>query len=386
MTALTQTVFNLLRASLFTDEALSIPDWEPVFTEMKRQTVAALPGEWLKMHPVSPSWPSYCALQQAQWIRVMSGQDALLKLLEEHNIPCVIIKGAAAAMAYPHPMLRTMGDVDVLVKRADLDRAADLLEANGYKLTQDKDFAHHHYNYSKDGISFELHKRVGIVADTNEALLTRFERGIDSREWHETEGYRFPALPTPLNGLVLIFHVNQHLRSGLGLRQIVDWMMYVNRLTAAEWDMLQPLLQSTGMERLALTVTVMCQRYLGLRTVVAEDDGLPCEALMAYIMEKGNFGRKAGIEGKTAAFTLTADKKGSTFRRLQRGGMLNWKAAQKHKILQPFAWIYQSFRILGLFAKNRMSLINFLAQRKKGKAQRKLLEDLGLKVEMNIKG
>ena len=33
-----------------------------------------------------------------------------------------------------------------------------------------------------------------------------------------------------------------------------------------------------------------------------------------------------------------------------------------------------------------MSLINFLAQPKKGKAQRKLLEDLGLKVERNIEG
>ena len=116
-------VFQLLRASMnFSNEPLSLQDWQPVFEEMKLQTVAALPGEWLKNNlPIAKSWLNYCALQQGQWVRVMHGQDQLITLLESHNIPCVIIKGAAAAMAYPHPSLRSMGDVDVLVKRADID-------------------------------------------------------------------------------------------------------------------------------------------------------------------------------------------------------------------------------------------------------------------------
>ena len=54
----------------------------------------------------------------------MVAQDQLIRLMEADQIECVIIKGAAAAMAYPHPSFRTAGDVDFLVKRADYEKAA----------------------------------------------------------------------------------------------------------------------------------------------------------------------------------------------------------------------------------------------------------------------
>ena len=118
-------MFKLVEASLFTDDDISLQDWNSVFTEMKEQSIAALPGEWLKAHlPEAKSWIKYCSVQQGQWIRVMHGQDQLVHLFEEYSIPCVIIKGASATMAYPHPMLRSMGDVDILVKREDHNRAS----------------------------------------------------------------------------------------------------------------------------------------------------------------------------------------------------------------------------------------------------------------------
>lgn len=160
-------VFQVLRASLFSsNEDITLSDWQSVFEEMKQQTVAALPGEWLKTNlPSAKPWLNYCAQKQGQWVRVMHGQDQLIHLLDSHNIPCVIIKGAAAAMAYPHPTLRSMGDVDVLVKRVDFEKAAELMEANGYSLEHEKNEDHHHYGYTKDKLSFELHWRLGIVED-----------------------------------------------------------------------------------------------------------------------------------------------------------------------------------------------------------------------------
>ena len=43
-------MFDILRASLFTGEEVPVTEWEPIFEEMKQQTVAALPGEWLPSH------------------------------------------------------------------------------------------------------------------------------------------------------------------------------------------------------------------------------------------------------------------------------------------------------------------------------------------------
>ena len=45
----------------------------------------------------------------------------------------------------------------------------------------------------------------------------------------------FPPLE---NGLVLLGHINQHLEEGLGLRQILDWALYVDKaLDDDAWEM-----------------------------------------------------------------------------------------------------------------------------------------------------
>lgn len=294
---------------------------------MRLQTVAALPGEWLKRHPLAGAaeWERYCLRQQARWVQVMYAQQELLRLLEEHAVPCVIIKGAAAAMSYPHPSLRTMGDIDFLVKRTDYLRAAEILEKDGYRLENEKDLHFHHIGYVKNGVNFELHCRLGSIRESNDALISLFEAGIDDRRLCTLEGFTFPVLPPELNGVALLFHVDQHLRSGLGLRQIVDWMMFVHRQTDdGRMERLMEILRETGTEKLAVTVTAMCQKYFGLRKGVpgcVEADEALADSLMEYVMEKGNFGRKSGTKGKIAAVFLDIKTPFRAIRRLQRGGL-----------------------------------------------------------------
>ena len=145
-----------------------------------------------------------------------------------------------------------------------------------------------------------------------------------------------------------------------------------------------PLLRKTGLEKLALTVTAMCQEYLRLRTIVEDTSGYPCEELMEYIMEKGNMGRKAGILGRTASFSLSATDVERFFSRLQKGGLCRWKAAREHKALRPFAWLYQAFRIVGVFIKEKISPRQMFREQKKGVRQRELIEALGLKIDRDI--
>ena len=380
-------MFQLLKASLFTGVALPLAEWQDVFTEMEAQTVASLPGAWLEKHPIpgAEAWTSYCAAMQGQWLRVMLGQQELTDLLEQNQISFVILKGSAAAMYYPEPSLRSMGDVDFLVKRSDVEKAAALLESNGYILAEEKKAENHHYSYKKDNITYELHRKIPLVEDSDEKLLLLFETGIDQRTWHETEGFLFPVLPPLLNGMVLICHINQHLRSGLGLRQIIDWMMYMLSLSVEEREALQPLLREIGMERLALTVTAMCQQYLGLPKIVEEDTSYPTDKLMNHILEKGNFGVKAVTTDRIALVSLLSTTKVSFFKRLQEGGLDRWKAARKHRALRPFAWIYQSFRILGLLVKNRITPKEFQVQLQHGAEQFLLMKELGLQADRQIR-
>ena len=311
----------------------------------------------------------------------MYGQQKLLQLLDENHIDCVILKGSAAALSYPQPTLRAMGDVDFLVRREDYEKAADLLEQNGFQLAHEKNAKVHHYEYIKDGISYELHKRMAIVRESDEELNALFDDGITNREIRQEGKYLFPVLPVDLNGLVLLFHINQHLRSGLGLRQIIDWMMYVDKNGI---ENVLPLLRKTEMEKFAFTVTAMCQKYLGLKTIVPIEDDYPCDELMAYVLAKGNFGRKSGKEGKIASVFLDMSSPIRVFKRLQAGGRVRWKAVKEYKVLRPFAWVYQISFIIRELRQNKITLDQFWKQKEIGMEQRELIEKLGLRVERMI--
>ena len=412
-------VFLVIRKSLWGDENLSDreretlrgwTDWRPVFEEMKAQTVHGLAEPLLDELNIEDKelcreWRLTCMREQMRWYQIAAAQQELLELLKANEIPCVIIKGTAAGIYYPNPVLRCPGDIDFLVKRVDFARAASLLEANGYTLEHDdNEGKHHHYAYVKNGVHFELHHRLGIVAADNEEHISMFERGIDARETGKTEAFAFPRLPSLLNGLCLLFHINQHLRSGLGLRQIIDWMCFAREtLTDRIWnDRFRLYLQDIGMETFAVSVTAMCRQYLGLWNEPANPgnsdrsgsaaptwafsaDASVCEELMEYILNKGNFGRKSGEEGHIASFWLDAKNPIRFFKRLQRGGMSHWKAAKKYKILRPCAWIYQIGHILRRLRKSRQNVNSVARLHQEGVTQRKLIEKLGLDVNRTIK-
>ena len=159
-------------------------------------------------------------------------------------------------------------------------------------------------------------------------------------------------LPTIPNGLVLLEHICQHLETGIGLRQIIDWMMYVNAKLHDEiwYDQFEAACENIGLRKLAMTVTKMCQLYLGLDPDITWcdeiDEGL-CESLMGLIIESGNFGRKQGPDTRKSVNTLLAARNFSAlFHRLQYRGTNNWTLLKKYPYLKPFAWLYQLIRYI----------------------------------------
>jgi hypothetical protein len=75
------------------------------------------------------------------------------------------------------------------------------------------------------------------------------------------------------------------------------------------------------MERLAYTVTAMCQKYLGLREIVKEEEAYPVDELMRYIMKNGNFGRKDTVRNRITSYSMSIRNIKDIFKRLQSGGL-----------------------------------------------------------------
>ena len=322
-------------------------DWSAVVAEAKAQTVMGLAS------PAVPVRDESTEQGKAHYLRMLYEQDRLLRLLDANGIPAVILKGSAAAVYYPKPHLRTMGDVDLLVPRGRFDEAAALMEANGYLYThgrqEDEEFEGNakHIGTVKNGIEFELHHHVSSNSPAVDELL---EDAIAQREYRALNGYRFPVLPELENGISLLDHMASHLKSGMGLRQAIDWRMYCEKTLDDEFwrTAMGPAAEKLGFSNLAVTSARMCQLYLGLRddlTWCADADEELAAELLDNLLSSGNFGAKAG-EGIEVETVTTLLRSRGFFRYLHEAGERNWAAYHRHPWLKPFAGIYQICRYI----------------------------------------
>ena len=345
-------LLGLLKTSLF-DLPLVIPDgvnWNKLLEEAKCQCVVPLvssnvPEEYRN------EWLGISNQSKAHYMRMLYEQNSLVYLLKNSNIPFVILKGTAASIYYPSSSLRMFGDIDIYVSEDYFEFAKKLLEDNGYQLNH---FNERHNGYLKNGILFELHRKYSsqYYKDIEQIVL----KGLNSAVNYKVSNYSFPGLPTYENGLVLLGHIMQHLKeSGIGLRQIIDWMMFVHKeLDDYAWsEHFYPLAREAGLEKLAITVTFLCKKWLGLPNKIswcntADED--VAEQLLIRVLDEGNLGKD---RAPTESVNYSIRKEG-VFKYLQRAGMYNWSLAQKYTFFRPFAWLYQLFRyvfmgIAGLF-------------------------------------
>ena len=369
-------IFDYIKICLWTPGSYLVD--EKIYNEIKQHALITLPGGMLS------SWQMPEELRN-QW-QVEIYQQIAFNVSYRHeqadlplSVPYVILKGSSAAKYYPHPELRTMGDIDIMTRREDYPAACDELIQNGYLETTDalETARGRHRQFVRNGFELEVHAHYAHQNDVQKAKLLD-DLIID----HINPSHE---LPDDINGLVLIDHVNHHMESGIGLRQIIDWMMYVHRcLPDEKWPAFQALARQTGHETLALTATRMCELYLGLpeHRFCAQADPALCGQLMDYILSNGNFGRKQDEDSKASqGFLGSVHSLKGAYQYLQGRGLLNWPAAQKYRFLRPFAWIHQGFRYVKKGFHRKDTLAKLKDERDAGKMRSELFNALGISRE-----
>ena len=267
-------------------------------------------------------------------------------MFNEKQIAYVIIKGTAAAMYYPVPSNRAMGDIDLFVAPVVFPVASELMLNNGYRTIHDNG---RHVEYEKHGVIFELHRKVSsqLCNDIDDVVIDGMQHSVEYRVCNSM----FAGLPVFVNGLVILNHLLQHIKGeGIGFRQIIDWMMFVNQeLDDDIWNnTFSKLTRDFGLEKTAITITYMCKRWLGLPKDITwcdDADGELAASLILQIFHDGNFMRERSLS-ENAINVSNSIKREGLFHYLQRSGMYNWKSSQKQPLLRPFAWLYQLGRCI----------------------------------------
>ena len=348
-----------------------------VYEEMRLHGIIALPGNILDRLAIPPElfqeWERCVVKRVFHYYRYKQAESQL-----PVTVPYVILKGTSAAQYYPYPELRVLGDTDIMTRHEYYMRACEMMVSGGYKevTVESERRRGRHRSFAKGDFLVEVHSFFASVTDPEQAKYLDDQIIENITPSH--------ILPDHVNGLVLLEHISQHLRSGIGLRQIIDWMMFVNQFLQDEnWPRFRDMAEKLGLEKLAIITTRMCEIYLGLpnRKWSQSANERICEQFLFYILSGGSFGNKL-TDDKSAGITVFVNMRNlkQTFRFLQDTGLNNWQACKKSPFLRRFAWLYQAGRFAFKGLKRAHATEKLKEEYNEALRRRAMFEGLGLKI------
>ena len=304
-------------------------------------------------------------------------EERIEALLAREGIPFLPLKGAYVRTLWPEPWMRTSCDIDLLVARESIPRAAELLAREaGFTLCGESPC---NLSFASEGdtVHLELHFALCGVA-SSEAVL--------ARAWDYTrEENGRPVLNVPFLLLHLLSHLAMHLLAGGGgIRAVLD-ILLVRRCLPYDREELAALLCEASLTDFAAAVFRLADLIAG----EGEEDALSTRLGNWLIggQTYADLDRRTllmAAEGKGAASTA-----GRFLRRLllpYRDLMLSYPALRGRPYLYPY---FSLVRLLGYLLRGRLGLALRNTRRRRATLERmteeekrdaeSLLVDLGLK-------
>lgn len=211
--------------------------------------------------------------------------------LSEAKIKNIIVKGPIIKKYYPDPDLRTMGDIDIIIKADEMKKAFLVMEKMGFELCESNV---DEYKFKKGRYFVELHE--DLTSDD-------FGNGIDYKKEMQVifdntknfDGYN-QELKDEYHLIYLILHIAHHLVStGCGVRQIMDIALLIKNVEIdkkAFWDIADKL----KLKDLSHNVFCLCKRWFGVEFEDWKADEKLYDIFSKYILEGGVFGFEGGRE------------------------------------------------------------------------------------------
>ena len=362
LTSTEKVILSLVSNSLF-DVPYEVPkdvDWEAVFEEACVQAV--LPLALFRVKALLPD--SISEIVNRLINKVISknlqneyNHEYTHSILKKAGVPYVFLKGYASAEYYPNPEYRSMGDVDFLVAKEDMEKADKILINEGFSKRTENHICH--VVYQRADAHLEMHFEAPGVPEGNTGELVReYLKDIFSSSVILNIGKGQICVPDKFHhGLVLLLHTAHHLTGeGIGLRHLCDWAVFVNSFSNGEFENLfRTKLRKAGLWNFARLLTQLSVVYLGLPRqdwAMTDVDEEFLKQMIIDIFSGGNFGIKDNTRKHEAIIISSRGKNGVGNSSLQKQFIktvndiiyLKWPLSKKHKILLPFGWLFFGIR------------------------------------------
>ena len=174
----------------------------------------------------------------------------ICKLFEENKISYMPLKGHIMKNYYPSPEMRTMCDVDILVKEQDLEAIDTVMAKCGY--TKLPVVREDEVTYQKQPLfCYEMHLQ--LVRYTHKKIFDYYGDGWEFARKDTEFGYKMSDEDF---FVFLIAHLAKHYRTaGVGVRPVVDIWIYLKKFRdKLDWGYVDGELDKLGMKDFAYNV------------------------------------------------------------------------------------------------------------------------------------
>lgn len=274
---------------------------------------------------------------------------ALLDEFEKNGVRHMPLKGYIIRNYYPDPVMRSMGDIDILVG-SDLKKAHDVIAAQGFSF-HSEGFLHD--NYVKQSIHVELHK--SLVDEYFKAMYDYYGEGFEKAAVAGGYKYRY-AFSDEDFYIFLLAHMAKHFKiSGTGIRSVADVYIFRRKFLSLDEKYIDAELSKIGLLRFKNKIEEMAFAWFS-KPFNGEFD-----AVGEYIITSGVFGQTDSHELNAFILNTFNDSSYGKGKAKYLLSMIfpgreylgaRYPAVKKCPVLIPFFWVVRFFSSLFKSRKN----------------------------------
>ena len=242
---------------------------------------------------IPQEWTDYMVVSTMRNQHNLQIQQMVLNQLYDANIKCAILKGCSVSVCYNEPILRTLGDIDILVSHSDYEKAINVLCGDKY---EDESCEGHafHYKYTLHGVPIEIHKQVSEYTskEYGNIIEQKMSKALDNVLKKQIDEFEFPALSNEYQAATLLLHTQRHFfENRLPVKMLCDWAMFVRSVSQEEWNSaVIPFVREIGLEDFCNALIDTVNLYLNAECKSKMTKKIPKEISDAIIMEFLNNG------------------------------------------------------------------------------------------------
>lgn len=182
----------------------------------------------------------------------------VIDTFEKENIDHIFLKGYEIKHCYPIPEIRTMSDVDVVIRREDREKSDRVLKSLGYE-----------GNYTNCEV-WDYRKKISYIEVHTSMVSDEIKQGIDygeyfSNPWNHATlaGKNTYKLNDEYHLIFLLVHMAKHFAEcGCGIRMFLDINFYLKKYSKSlDWDYIWSELNKLELVTFTQIVLTLCNRW-----------------------------------------------------------------------------------------------------------------------------